>query len=272
MSLQAMELVWKHSRSTGTARVVLLAIADHDGDGGAWPSIATLARHANVDPRSVQRHIQKLVDLGELVVHVNAGGSRGARADQRPNLYEITVQPVDKSRPEGPHGVTEVSPRDSNGVTLRVERGDSFVANGVTELSPEPSLNRPEPSDRDGRSGRGIDPSLWTTDVASLHRRWQAIPELAGLPQPFRPTRVQHDELHDLIGVHGIDRLVAVAVAGLSGQRGVRGFLHIWRALPAPGPTTTGVLEPLCDRCSKPARLHHLPAYNDHPFTERKTA
>jgi len=70
MSIEVMNAVWRHSKSDGRARLVLLAIADHQGEIGAWPSIQTLARMVNASERSVQRDIQYLVSIGELSVSV----------------------------------------------------------------------------------------------------------------------------------------------------------------------------------------------------------
>jgi hypothetical protein len=134
MSVEKISLVLNHSRAQGTEKLVLIGIANHDGDGGAWPSIETLARYANVSERSVQRALAKLVDLGEIEVMLQAGGNQQTRADQRPNLYRILVSP---------NGVTSASPREGNGVTSVTQRGDIHDANGVTPTSPEPSL---EPS------------------------------------------------------------------------------------------------------------------------------
>lgn len=91
MSVEAMALVLHHSRAQGTSKLVLLGIANHEGDGGAWPTVATLARYANVTERQVQTCIAKLVKLGELAVHRQGGGTRDMRADERPNLYRVQV-------------------------------------------------------------------------------------------------------------------------------------------------------------------------------------
>jgi hypothetical protein len=61
--------VWNRSRSSGTERVVLLAIAKHaDADGYAWPGLALLVQMANVSERATQAAIAKLLDSGELAV------------------------------------------------------------------------------------------------------------------------------------------------------------------------------------------------------------
>lgn len=109
MSVQVTSAVWKYSKSKGRARTTLLAIADHQGEIGAWPSIRTLAQMVNTSERSIQRDIQELVALGELIVEVqNAPTNRQYKS----NLYWVNLP-----------GVTEMT----SGVT------DS--ASGVTDLA-----------------------------------------------------------------------------------------------------------------------------------------
>lgn len=92
MSVESLAVVLHHSKARGTARLVLLGIANHDGDGGAWPTIATLAKYAGgVDRRNVQRAIDQLVGKGELRVHVQRGGTGDIDDSSRPNLYDVLV-------------------------------------------------------------------------------------------------------------------------------------------------------------------------------------
>jgi X-X-X-Leu-X-X-Gly heptad repeat protein len=108
MSIEIKNAVWKNSKSDGRARLVLLAIADHQGEIGAWPSIKTLARMVNTSERSIQRDISELVALGELSVEVqNAPTNRQYKS----NLYWVTLP-----------GVTEMS------------AGVTDLASGVTDL------------------------------------------------------------------------------------------------------------------------------------------
>lgn len=96
VSVEATALALNHSRATGSAKLVLLGIANHDGDGGAWPSVATLARYAAVDVRSVQRALGKLEALGEIRIRRNAGGTHLTPDHMRPNLYLFTLRcPID---------------------------------------------------------------------------------------------------------------------------------------------------------------------------------
>lgn len=115
MSIEAVSVVLNTSKATGRAKLVLLGIANHLGDQGAWPSIATLARYANASERSVKRDIQELMELGELKVDLQSAPTDN---QYKTNLYWITLP-----------GVTNQS-----GVTTQVSRGDSSGKPGVTPV------------------------------------------------------------------------------------------------------------------------------------------
>lgn len=91
MSVEQIALVLNHSQAVGTEKVLLLGIANHDGDGGAWPSIATLVRYAGISERNVQKALTRLVEAGELRIHVQRGGTLDTPAHMRTNRYEILV-------------------------------------------------------------------------------------------------------------------------------------------------------------------------------------
>lgn len=84
-------LVWYHSQADDSARLVLLAIADHDGEGGAWPSVPTIARMTRKSESTVRRSIKALVALGEITVHLQEGGTARTADHARPNRYEISL-------------------------------------------------------------------------------------------------------------------------------------------------------------------------------------
>jgi hypothetical protein len=147
MSGETLAIALHHSRAEGTALLVLIGIANHDGDGGAWPKIATLAKYARVKDRAVTNAIATLVKLGEIRVHHNAGGTRTTDDRYRPNLYEFLLScpstckgdknhtPVDK-RDSGVHGG---APLDSSGVHGGTGPG---VHHGAPPYEPS-FLNRP---------------------------------------------------------------------------------------------------------------------------------
>jgi hypothetical protein len=117
MSIEAVALVLNQSKATGRAKLVLLGIANHLGDQGAWPAISTLARYANASERSVKRDIQELIDLGELRVELQ---NAPTKSQYKTNLYWITIG----------SGVTDLA----SGVTDWVSRGDSSGKSGVTPV------------------------------------------------------------------------------------------------------------------------------------------
>lgn len=92
MSVEAITIALHHSRSSGAARAVLIGIANHDGDGGAWPAMATLAKYANVSRRSAQQAVRRLEDLGEIATEVQQGGNGRVEDYQRPNLYHFVLR------------------------------------------------------------------------------------------------------------------------------------------------------------------------------------
>jgi len=127
-----MAWVWESSRSEGIDRLVLLAIADSASDhgGDAWPSVGTLADKAKISVRTVQRAVVRLVELGELVVKVNAG-KHGV------NVYRVVMTPRPAVTP-----VTE-SPRQTD---------------APTESPPTPVTQSPDPRPSDTRTI--LEPSL----------------------------------------------------------------------------------------------------------------
>jgi predicted transcriptional regulator len=139
VSIESMVTVLNAGNLTPQDKLVLLGIANHDGDGGAWPSVATLARYGCCSERTIRRVLQRLVEAGLVTVEYQAGGRQNTRADRRPNLYHIHLaRVVDNSHDGG----TQVTARDPDGGTQVTERADIAV-------SAEPSLTVPYTSKRD---------------------------------------------------------------------------------------------------------------------------
>jgi len=101
-----MNAVWQHSKADGRARLVLLAIADHQGEIGAWPSISTIAKMVNSSERSVQRDIQHLQSIGELKVEVQ---NAPTKSQYKSNLYWVTLPGVTAGVTESQSGVTDLA-------------------------------------------------------------------------------------------------------------------------------------------------------------------
>lgn len=75
MSVQATTWAWEHSESEGTTLLVLLAIADAANREGrkSCQSAETVGHMCRISSRSVRRHIQKLLDLGEVEIEGRSG-------------------------------------------------------------------------------------------------------------------------------------------------------------------------------------------------------
>lgn len=92
MSIEAMAIALHHSRAAGTTKLVLVGVANHDGDGGAWPALPTLAKYSGRSVRQTQSCLRELEELGEIVTHYQAGGTPDTPEHERPNLYEFTLE------------------------------------------------------------------------------------------------------------------------------------------------------------------------------------
>jgi hypothetical protein len=85
----AVRTVMERSASTGTARLILIAIAAHldRRTGTAWPGTDRLSELANCHHDTVRKCLRDLEALGELEV-MTQGGPGTSRID-KPNLYRI---------------------------------------------------------------------------------------------------------------------------------------------------------------------------------------
>ncbi|WP_416970584.1 helix-turn-helix domain-containing protein [Streptomyces sp. 4F14] len=143
MSLDAREWVWDHSRSKGTARMVLALIADRCRDGScvAYASVPTLMKRANASRTAVRDALAKLIADGELVALGDRKGPRGQ------TYYHL---------PEAARFLAE-----------RSAGGDRKPASGVSESNPvapfeegpeaDPGQRNPSPGEDRFRPGTGAE-------------------------------------------------------------------------------------------------------------------
>lgn len=76
MSIKRMVAVWDGSQHSGSALLLLLALADHADDMGVcWPGRERLAQRTRVSPRTVTRMIGELGESGELWILERSGRS-----------------------------------------------------------------------------------------------------------------------------------------------------------------------------------------------------
>jgi hypothetical protein len=93
MSIESMSLALNlvDDRLSPVDKLLLVGIANHDGDGGAWPSVATLARYCGITTRNVQKHVAHLEALGYLQREIGAGGTAKTPRHERPSLYHLSL-------------------------------------------------------------------------------------------------------------------------------------------------------------------------------------
>lgn len=142
MSIESMAIALNHSSSSGTAKVVLLGIASHDGDGGVWPSVATLARYANVDARNVQRAIKRLEQLGEVHVFVQDGGTSRTPDHTRPNRYELRLRCPHTCDGTSQHRTRRALAGMETHPLAETSPGDASATPPLAAAPPEPSINQ----------------------------------------------------------------------------------------------------------------------------------
>ena len=185
MSIESMAIVLHHSVATGTAKLILLGIANHDGDGGSWPTLRTLARYANVNQRNVRAALRRLEDLDELRISVQAGGDPNLPDYRRPNYYEVLVTCPETCDRTSRH-------RDTRAVDQNLWRGryprspatpgprSPATPDPRSPATPKPSYEPPEEA--------AIE--LWGRQPHSSHREYGDRDELmpAGVTPPLFQT------------------------------------------------------------------------------------
>ena len=172
-----MAIVLHHSKAAGTDKVVLLGIANHEGDGGSWPAVATLAKYAQCSERAVRYSLKRLVEAGELSIVRQGGGRDGLRDDRRPNLYRVLVScPADCSGGMNHQRRDEAGfPPKVDGVKPVSERGEAGFRDGVKQVAAEPSLE-PSKNNRPKRTSQMTED--WQPNPENLKRIREKHPTL----------------------------------------------------------------------------------------------
>jgi hypothetical protein len=159
VSVQVINWVFRHSRSRGASRLVLLALADVASDQGEVKAYArgysVLGLKANIAKKNVGRAMEDLVKLGELV-RLN-GGSGNVESDYlilmhqspRDEVADTSERDVDDDE-----GVLTTSTPDDEGVLTTRTPGPQAADPGSSPRGPITSL----PSSPSSSSSRGEEP------------------------------------------------------------------------------------------------------------------
>jgi hypothetical protein len=160
VSVESLAVALHHSRAKGAAKLVLIGIANHDGDGGAWPSVATLAKYAAVTPRNVQKAVADLERLGEVRRMVGQGGTHLTADHMRPNLYQFILRcptTCDRSGQHRERGATLLVdlPDPLSQATPPVAGDGGAPVAGDTRTIPEPSITQEKEQKSSTREAAG---------------------------------------------------------------------------------------------------------------------
>lgn len=207
-----MAAVLHHSKAKGTALTVLIGIANHEGDGGAWPAIETLAKYGRCSRQRVQQIIAELKKLKELAVDYQCGGHIDMPAHLRPNRYRVLVRCPDdcdgttRHRPKepteahpnggpstvGPPGQEDLAGRGQAQLALTVleeppvepslvldmcgpDSGRSAPSVGAPNEIHDPNVDEPEPQPLDAEK-----PDYVQRRADDRERFWRHIHDIAG--------------------------------------------------------------------------------------------
>lgn len=140
-----MSHVWNNSKQKGSAKLMLLAIADNANDhGDAYPGIKKLAKKCSTTVRNAQKIIAKLEVDGELKVYSNLGTKTSSGWT---NLFRVIMKGVNDTTPLTlPQGAQGVNGRTSHEVSPR-------SPHRVSPRSPKPSV---EPSEESSKKKKKI--------------------------------------------------------------------------------------------------------------------
>ncbi|WP_435600493.1 helix-turn-helix domain-containing protein [Streptomyces sp. C10-9-1] len=115
MSSEAREWVWEHSSSRGTARLVLLSIADRVADEQcvSWASLSSLAKRTRASVSTVREAIDRLVHAGELEQLDDLTGPQRSTVYRLPLAAQAvaeTARDEDGNADRAPEGEPEAAP------------------------------------------------------------------------------------------------------------------------------------------------------------------
>ncbi len=129
MSVKVMGRVWDDSGIKGSAKLLLLAIADFaDDNGKAWPSVETLARKIGMGERNTRYMLRALEEQGRLSIDLSAG-PKGS------SMYRVLAPNGGQSLPPANHVA------DTEGGQNTTQRGGKTRHKSRNPIAPDPSYD-----------------------------------------------------------------------------------------------------------------------------------
>lgn len=153
MSVHVTSWVLRHSEEKLGNRLVLLVLADHareDGTG-SWPAVETIGQEARLTRRQTQRCLRSLEANGS--IRPEGKHSSGTQVYAVVMAVENSVETVDE-------GGDKMTPRGD----IHDTEGATSTTAGVSQMSPEPSLEQPSLEPSRAETARAGGAALWKVD------------------------------------------------------------------------------------------------------------
>ncbi|MFD7512264.1 hypothetical protein ACFV5N_23415 [Streptomyces sp. NPDC059853] len=273
MSLDAMDWVWTHATARGTARLVLLAIADRapGPDATAYAGTTMLVQRTRAARSSVRAAVDKLLGDGELVVVEGARGPRGETVYRIPGAVNHSRAESDSAPSGGPK--SGPGP-ESEGAEIRPGEGQNPAPGGPESVPPggsdsgpgragirpggdripAPRTQAPEHQEENKQQGYAA------TAAALADLRAQLAAAQVPTPARWSLSLDEQRAVAELVDRHGAAALVALAAARTTptdAPKPARYWLRVWSDLDhAPARPGGAAVIPLHGPRPAPAASH----------------
>ncbi|WP_344963664.1 hypothetical protein [Streptomyces thioluteus] len=241
-----MDWVWTRSAAKGTARMILLAIADKCSgpECTAYAGTAMLVQRTNASRRCVVGAVDKLLASGELAVVEGRKGPRGetvyrlagavgharAMSSDRPRIGGADSAPVPNL-----HGCESCTPGGAGSAT---EGCENCTPRGV-ESAPQNARERKHQEEQQQPRARALSASVVTEALRPL----AAALDAAGVGVRWSLGLGEQEAVWRLVQRHGVSALVELAVhRTVPGEapRSARYWLKVWSDLDHLSPAGPG--------------------------------
>ncbi|MET7686122.1 helix-turn-helix domain-containing protein [Streptomyces sp. NPDC005423] len=151
MSSEAREWVWEHSSSRGTARLVLLSIADRVADEQcvSWASLSSLARRTRASVSTVREAIDRLVHAGELEQLDDLAGPQRSTVYRLPLAAKAVAETAeDEDADQAPEATPTLRISALRRCGIRPREVPESPARGRKPAVPESGRSRRKPAPR----------------------------------------------------------------------------------------------------------------------------
>ncbi|MFD7716197.1 hypothetical protein [Streptomyces sp. NPDC059814] len=222
MSRAATDWVWDHATARGTARTVLLAIADRaNADAIAYAGTAMLVQRTRAARSTVRDAVDALLDSGELAVVEDVTGPRGETVYRLPlidaegagNRPGPDSAPGRGSAPRGPESGTE---------------GGRNPARGGAETGPQNKKNKREQEAQQQQPRANT--SARSPLIPELHPLGDAL-AAAGVAVRWTLGLGEQRDVWRLVQQHGVEALVELAARRTqpgTEPKPARYWLRVW--------------------------------------------